>query len=88
MERLRLKISTFPEQYLLLSVILVVILGVKGCDTKMQQAAKPTPEICSRYKDVDKKNWCLGRCDEVKRDDYKQLCTLAIDKRTELGLAK
>ena len=55
---------------------------IPGCKQTRLNAENPTPEICNRYSDQDKINWCMGDCEKVVRDDYRELCLLTIEKRT------
>jgi hypothetical protein len=57
---------------------LVVTAGLNmmfsACEQKLEQRARVSAETCSSYNDLDKQNWCLGKCDQVKNPEYQKIC--------------
>lgn len=65
------------SRYLYVGVSLLIIADLileSGCEQRMEQHARISPETCSQYPDVDKRNWCLGHCEEIKNIRYRQIC--------------
>jgi len=63
----------FSRPKIIFSLIGLLLL-LASCQQKIEQRARISPETCSSYVDPDKKNWCLGKCDEVKNTEYQKIC--------------
>jgi|GEM_PF-1840170 len=64
--------------------IAMVYIIVQSCDRKVETLqAKATTEVCSQYKDEDKRQWCLGNCAAVKKEHFRALCEKGSQAKSE-----